>query len=119
MSNNKSGSFYSIFPAKLNWIYNKADPVLSVLILEDILGILLMVILSAIAVSRSFEGKQLIESLLKLGFFLLLWFMVGIYIVPLFLRKYKKYINSETLLIVSVGLCFLLVVIAVKVGYSI
>lgn len=92
--------------------------VLSVLILEDILGILLMVILSAIAVSRSFEGKQLIESLLKLGFFLLLWFMVGIYLVPLFLRKYKKYINSETLLIVSVGLCFLLVVVAVKVGYS-
>lgn len=92
--------------------------VLSVLILEDILGILLMVILSALAVSRSLEGTQLIESLLKLGFFLLLWFVVGIYIVPLFLRRFGKYINSETLLIVSVGLCFLLVFIAVKVGYS-
>lgn len=92
--------------------------VLSVLILEDILGILLMVILSALAVSRSLEGTQLISSLLKLGFFLLLWFVVGIYVVPLFLRRFSKYINSETLLIVSVGLCFLLVFIAVKVGYS-
>lgn len=95
-----------------------AGGVLSVLILEDILGILLMVILSALAVSRKFEGMQLLQSLGKLGFFLLLWFLVGVYIVPLFLRKYRKYINSETLLVVSVGLCFLLVVIASNVGYS-
>ena len=73
---------------------------------------------TALAVSRSLEGTQLISSLLKLGFFLLLWFVVGIYVVPLFLRRFSKYINSETLLIVSVGLCFLLVFIAVKVGYS-
>jgi len=92
--------------------------VLSVLILEDILGILLMVILSAMAVSRSLEGMQLMVSLMKLSFFLLLWFIVGIYLVPLFLSRYKKYINSETLLIVSVGLCFLMVVCALKVGYS-
>ncbi len=95
-----------------------ASAVLSVLILEDILGILLMVILSAMAVSRSLEGTQLIKSMLQLGFFLILWFIVGIFLVPLFLRKYKKYINTETLLIVSVGLCFLLVVIASYVGYS-
>ena len=95
-----------------------ASGVLSVLILEDILGILLMVILSAMAVSRSLEGTQLIKSMLQLGFFLILWFIVGIFLVPLFLRKYKKYINTETLLIVSVGLCFLLVVIASYVGYS-
>lgn len=95
-----------------------ASKVLSVLILEDILGILLMVILSALAVSRKFEGVELLNSLLKLGFFLLLWFLVGVFIIPLILRRYKKYINSETLLIVSVGLCFLLVVIASNVGYS-
>lgn len=95
-----------------------ASKVLSVLILEDILGILLMVILSALAVSRKFEGVELLNSLLKLGFFLLLWFLVGVFIIPLILRRYKKYINTETLLIVSVGLCFLLVVIAASVGYS-
>ena len=95
-----------------------ASGVLSVLILEDILGILLMVMLSAMAVSNRLEGDQLVRSLLQLGFFLILWFMVGIYVVPLILRKYKEYINTETLLIVSVGLCFLLVVVASYVGYS-
>lgn len=95
-----------------------ASGVISVLILEDILGILLMVMLSALAVSKTFEGTELIESLLKLGFFLMLWFMVGIYLVPLLFRKAKRYINSETLLVVSVGLCFLLAVSASEVGYS-
>ena len=95
-----------------------ASGVISVLIIEDILGILLMVMLSALAVSRTFQGLALIKSLMQLGFFLLLWFIVGIYLLPLLLRKAKKYINSETLLVVSVGLCFLLAVIASKVGYS-
>lgn len=95
-----------------------ASGVISVLIIEDILGILLMVMLSALAVSRTFQGTELIKSLLQLGFFLMLWFMVGIYLVPLIFRKAKQYINSETLLVVSVGLCFLLAVSASKVGYS-
>ena len=95
-----------------------ASGVISVLIIEDILGILLMVMLSALAVSRHFEGMELIKSLMQLGFFLMLWFMVGIYLVPLFLKKAKNYINKETLLVVSVGLCFLLAVVSSSVGYS-
>ena len=95
-----------------------ASNVLSVLILEDILGILLMVILSALAVSRKFEGVELLNSMMKLGFFLLLWFLVGVFLIPLLLRRYKKYINTETLLVVSVGLCFMMAVIATNVGYS-
>lgn len=95
-----------------------ASGVISVLIIEDILGILLMVMLSALAVSRTFQGIELIKSLMQLMFFLMLWFLVGIYLLPLILRKAKNYINSETLLVVSVGLCFLLAVIASKVGYS-
>ena len=95
-----------------------ASGVISVLIIEDILGILLMVVLSALAVSRRFEGTELIKSLMQLAFFLMLWFMVGIYLVPIIFRKAKRYINSETLLVVSVGLCFLLAVAASSVGYS-
>ena len=95
-----------------------ASGVISVLILEDILGILLMVMLSAMAVSRRFEGIELMKSLMQLGFFLVRWFVVGIYMVPLMLRKAKRYINSETLLVVSVGLCFLLAAAASEVGYS-
>lgn len=95
-----------------------AGEVLSVLILEDILGILLMVILSALAVSRHLQGLELAGSLLKLAFFLILWFVVGVYVVPLFLRKTNRWMNRETLLVVSIGLCFLLVVFAERVGYS-
>lgn len=95
-----------------------AGEVLSVLILEDILGILLMVILSALAVSRQFEGVALMGSLLKLAFFLILWFIVGVYLVPLFLRKSARWMNRETLLVVATGLCFALVVAAERAGYS-
>ena len=91
---------------------------LSVLILEDILGILLMVVLSAMAVSRTFEGADLAASLLKLAFCLVLWFLVGIYLIPLFLRRVRRWMNSETMVVVAVGLCFLMVVVAVQMGYS-
>ena len=79
---------------------------LSVLILEDILGILLMVILSATAVSQQFQGGELAKSLISLGFFLVLWFVVGIYVVPAFLRRARNLINNETLVVVALGLCF-------------
>lgn len=95
-----------------------ASSVLSVLILEDILGILLMVVLSTMAVSKGVHGSQLLSSILQLGFFLCLWFLVGVYLVPVFLRKARRYINAETLVVVCVGLCFLMVVIAAGVGYS-
>ena len=88
------------------------------LVLEDILGILLMVILSTIAVSKEFEGITVIDSLLKLLFYLALLFLVGVFVVPLLLRKYRKWIGKETLLVVSVGMCFAMVVLAVKLGYS-
>ena len=92
--------------------------VMSVLILEDMLGILLMVILSTIAVSNKFEGTELAMSLVSLVTFLSLWFIVGMFIIPLFLKKNSSFINSETLMIVSIGLCFLLVILATKAGYS-
>lgn len=95
-----------------------AGRVLSVLILEDILGIIVMVILSALAVSNKFHGTDLLIRLGELGFFLLLWFLVGIWLVPTFLRRNKSFINRETLLIVSLGLCFLMVVIVNEAGYS-
>lgn len=95
-----------------------AGEVLSVLILEDILGIFLMVVLSAVAVSRQFEGIELVQSFFKLGFFLILWFVVGLYLIPTFFKKVRRWLNRETLLIVSMALCFFLVVMAEKSGYS-
>ena len=95
-----------------------AGLVLSVLIIEDILAIVLMVMLSTLAVSKEFEGTQMLMSILKLAFFLVLWFVVGIYLIPLFLRKVKSLMSNETLLITALALCFGMVVIASAVGFS-
>ena len=95
-----------------------AGLVLSVLILEDILAIVLMVVLSTLAVSKEFEGTQMLGSILQLGFFLVLWFTVGIYFIPLILRKLKPLMNDETLLILALAMCFGMVVGASAVGFS-
>lgn len=95
-----------------------AGNVLSVLILEDIMGILLMILLSTISVSREFHGIELIKSLVKLGSLLIIWFIVGVFLLPSLLKRYKRYINNETLMIVSLALCFVLVFISSSVGYS-
>ncbi|MBQ6202750.1 MAG: cation:proton antiporter [Prevotella sp.] len=95
-----------------------AGLVLSVLIIEDILAIVLMVMLSTLAVSKEFEGTQMLASILQLGFFLVLWFVVGIYLIPIFLKKAKPLMNEETLLITALALCFGMVVFASAVGFS-
>ena len=95
-----------------------AGLVLSVLIIEDILAIVLMVMLSTLAVSKEFEGSQMIQSILQLGLYLVLWFTVGLYLIPLALRKLKPLMNSETLLITSLALCFGMVVAASAAGFS-
>lgn len=92
--------------------------VLSVLILEDILAIVLMVMLSTMAVSNNFEGTEMLESVAKLLFFLILWFVVGIYLIPELLKCCRKLMSDETMLIVSLGLCFGMVVIAAHTGFS-
>ncbi len=92
--------------------------VLSVLILEDILAIVLMVMLSTMAVRHNFEGAEMLESIGKLLFFLILWFVVGIYLIPELLKRCRKLMSEETLLIVSLGLCFGMVVMAARTGFS-
>lgn len=95
-----------------------ASTVMSVLILEDILAIVMMVMLSTVASGNSPDGVQLLGSIMKIGFFLVLWFVVGLFAIPLFLRSVRKILNSETLLIVSLGFCCLMAVISTQVGFS-
>ncbi len=97
---------------------NFAGLVMSVLILEDILAVVLMVVLSTVAVSANFEGGELVMSLLKLFFFLILWLVVGLYLIPVILRKTRKLMSDETLLVAALGLCFMMVVVAAKTGFS-
>ncbi|NCT94536.1 MAG: sodium:proton antiporter [Chitinophagaceae bacterium] len=92
--------------------------VLGVLVIEDLVAILLMVLLSTLAISSQFEGTQMLFSILKLLFFLCLWFVSGIFLLPTFFKKANKFMSSETLLVVSLGLCLGMVVLADQVGFS-
>jgi len=94
-----------------------AGLVMSVLILEDILAIVMMVMLSAIA-QGNLEGGQMVESVMRIVFFLILWLVVGIFAIPLFLRRVRSLINAEVLLVVSLGLCCAMAVFSSKVGFS-
>ncbi len=92
--------------------------VFGVLIVEDIVVILLMVLLSTMAVTQQIEGGDIVYTILKLLFFLALWFIMGIFLLPTFLKKAKKWLDEENLLILSLGLCLGMVVLAVQVGFS-
>ncbi len=95
-----------------------ASLVMSVLILEDILAIVMMVLLGAIAKGGSADGEQMLGSVLSIGFFIVLWFVVGLFLIPTLLRSVRKLMNEEVLLIVSLGLCCMMAVISTMVGFS-
>ncbi len=95
-----------------------AGTVMSVLILEDILAIVMMVMLSAIAGGNNPDGEQMFRSVVKIAFFLIVWFIVGIFAIPWFLRSVRKLVNNETLLIVALGLCCAMAVLSTQVGFS-
>ena len=95
-----------------------AGVVLGILVVEDLFAVLMMVLLSTLAVSKQVEGMELLNSVIKLTVFLLFCFVIGIYLIPSFLNKCRKYLNDETLLVVSIGLCLFMVLIATKAGFS-
>lgn len=92
--------------------------VLGILVVEDLFAVLMMVLLSTLAVSKHVEGAEMLSSVMRLGLFLVFCFIVGIYLVPSLLHLCRKYLNDETLLVVSLGLCLTMVMIAVFAGFS-
>lgn len=94
-----------------------ASLVLAVLIIEDLFAVLMLVLLSSLAMGNV-EGSDLLFSIGKLVFFLIIWFVVGVYLLPTFFTKVRAYLNSETLLVVAMGLCFSMAVFSVMCGFS-
>ena len=88
------------------------------LIVQDLIAVVLMVLLSTLAVSNKFSGSEMVWNLAKLAFFIILWFLVGIFVIPTLLKKARNYLNDEILLIISIGLCFGMVTLATAVGFS-
>ncbi len=92
--------------------------VFGVLVIEDLVAVLLMVLLTTVALTRDFAGTQMLGAIVKLSFFLSIWFVAGIFMLPSFLKRTQKLLTEETVLVVAVGLCLLMVVFATTVGFS-
>lgn len=95
-----------------------AGLVIGILVIEDLVAVLLLVLLSTVAVTHSFEGEAVLSSLFKLAFFLVLWFVSGIFLLPSFLKRASKLMSDETILVISLGLCLGMVMLAASVGFS-
>ena len=95
-----------------------ASQVLAVLIVEDLFAVVMMVVLSSIAINNSVEGSEMLMSIGKLLFFLIIWFLVGVYVIPSLLNRWRRFLNGETLLVVSMGLCLGMAVFSVLCGFS-
>ena len=94
-----------------------ASLVFAVLIVEDLFAVLMMVLLSSVAINNDIEGTEMLFSIGKLVFFLIIWFLTGVYIIPSAFGKIRKYLNNETLLIISMGLCLGMAVFSVLCGF--
>ena len=92
--------------------------VIGALVVEDLVAVILMVILSTLSVGNTFNGGELVLSMVKLMFFLVIWFIFGIYLIPSFLRFIRKFMTEETLVIIGIGLCFMMVMLANYAGFS-
>lgn len=95
-----------------------AMQVLAVLIVEDLFAVVMMVVLSSIAINNSVEGSEMLMSIGKLLFFLIIWFLIGVYVIPTMLNRWRRFLNGETLLVVSMGLCLGMAVFSVLCGFS-
>lgn len=92
--------------------------IFAVLIVEDLFAVVMMVILSSVAINRTVQGDEMLRSILKLSFFLIAWFVVGIYMLPTVFKKFRRVITDEMMLVISMGLCFMMAMLAVKSGFS-
>lgn len=92
--------------------------VFGVLIVEDIAGIVMMVLLATLAAAAGISSMELAGSVVRLIFFLILWFVLGMYLVPTFFKRARSLMNAETLLVASIGLCLGMVVLATNMGFS-
>ena len=92
--------------------------VFGILIFEDLIAILMLVMLTTLATTDKLSGGAFVYSVIKLGFYLIIWFLAGIYLIPLFLNRVREYLNPETTVVISLGLCLLMVTIVTQVGFS-
>ncbi len=92
--------------------------IFAVLIVEDLFAVVMMVVLSSVAINKTVESGEMLRSVLKLSFFLVMWFTVGVFLLPSLFKRFRSFLTDEIMLIIAMGLCFLMAVFSVKSGFS-
>ena len=95
-----------------------AGIIIGITVVEDIVCISLMAILASIAVTGSFAMSELTGTLGKLGLFFVLTLVFGLLLVPRLMNYVQRSGKTELILILSLGLCFGMALLAEKLGYS-
>lgn len=95
-----------------------SELVFGTLVIQDIVGIFMMVILSTLAVSKNISGGEVVGSLLLMLLYLIIWLILGIYLLPTFMNRNMQYMNDEMVLVLSIGICFGMVLLADWLGFS-
>jgi monovalent cation:H+ antiporter-2, CPA2 family len=92
--------------------------ILGTLVIEDIFAVFMMILLTALAVSKDTSGTDMFFQIGSLLLFLVFWLAVGIYLIPSFLKKTQRFQNDESLLIITLAICFGMVMIFTYMGFS-
>ncbi|MEO8206050.1 MAG: cation:proton antiporter [Chthoniobacterales bacterium] len=96
-----------------------AHQIFGVLIIEDILGVVMIALLSGFATTGAFQARDVTVTLVKLSAFLVTLLVLGLILVPRLLDYVSKFKSKEMLLITVMGLCFGVSFLAVKLEYSV
>lgn len=95
------------------------DLVVGALIVEDLIAVLLLAILTAIATGTGLSPSSLAWTMGRLGAFLVMLLVVGILVVPRAVRFVVRLGRPEATVVTSVGLCFCTALLAREAGYSV
>ncbi len=93
--------------------------VFGMLIVEDLIAIILLAILTAIASGAGLSASSLGLTLIRLATFLAGLVLIGMLIVPRFVRAIVKSERTDTMLVGVIGLCFAAAYLAYTFGYSV
>lgn len=95
-----------------------ATLIFGILIVEDLMAIILLVALTAVATTSDFSIMTFLETGINLVLVVGGWFITGYFIVPRIMAYVGRKGNNEMLTLVATGMCLMLVVLATRLGYS-
>jgi CPA2 family monovalent cation:H+ antiporter-2 len=95
------------------------DFVVGILLFEDLIAVVFMAVLTAVATGAGLSPEALTGTIGRLVMFLAVLLGAGILVIPRFIRFVTRIGRAETTLVASVGVCFATAYVAQEAGYSV